>query len=304
MPAETNDLPSEASAAKLSSSDEILRRDAESFGLHIEFERTAGDELRIRDASEIREKVALLKAQRQQLRESHRQWLTAQAITVLIALCISAPSVWFSYDSAKSSNRSADTADRALELAELERKEAADGSRRSTEIARRAMLAAEKSAAASESSAEQAQSALVIAQRAYLTVKQVKLRNDFQSGAIVDFVVENTGRTPARNVIGRVRGIYAEMARTMEPPIDHSWSGAPVSVTVIGSGDSEGISVGVPRLSAEAASAVNTTKTMVYAYGDFAYDDEFGVRRLTEVCVVYDPKQVVFVKCSVHNTLK
>ena len=297
--------PDAATPPHLAADDENLVSTAKSLGICIELTpcHTGEANFTIRERPRVQEEIRKARHDREILAQGQRQWRVSQWITVGVALMLSAPSAYFSWDSANSAKRSADAAESSLRSAAADRESSEVLAQQNADIAKRAMAAAETSASASEQSSRTARSALVVAQRAYVTVQEIRIQPDLLTGAVVEYVIRNTGRTPARNVVAKVRGVFGDIPRNMSPPVEHNFR-ATVSVTVLGSGDAMLSRVGIPRLSTQELAAVKSEKAMVYTYGDIEYSDEFGITRRTEACAVYDPLEAKFARCAHHNDLR
>jgi hypothetical protein len=138
--------------------------------------------------------------------------------------------------------------------------------------------------------------------RAYLAYKEAQI-TDFVVGKrpIIQYRIENTGRTPAFNVVTQ---IHAELRRTplpdnfeLEPPEKIE------SVSVLPAGGGTWTrTVGNTPVTQKDVDDLKSGSTVLYILGRATYTDAFQNAQTLRLCVRYNPLYGTFEMCPQHNT--
>ena len=166
--------------------------------------------------------------------------------------------------------------------------------------------AAKRAAGAAEKSAETARRSLEIAERAWVGLKSMRLVKELTPGEkmTIEIVVENTGRTPAKQ-IRVIRGIRPSNKRLTDKPHFRK-SDRPGSIgTMLTSGILRGyISTNV--LPAETIEKIKKGGILIYVYQAVTYFDVFDRPHETQIFGLFTPKKgnrEMFEVCDHHNQM-
>jgi len=145
------------------------------------------------------------------------------------------------------------------------------------------------------------------AYRAWLTVKEGKGLAVFpKQHAVVDVDVENTGRSPARNV--RVRWSATIQAPDWIAP--GNALGNIFGIGVIGPGQSRAIPFKTTQmLGDDDIAGLVSRRTRLFFVAELIYEDQFGANRLLQLCMFYDPPPKTgpvhgIPQCGAHNAVR